>query len=316
LANIEIPTGNKPKVLIIVGPTGSGKSLIGFAIAKKLGAEIVSADSRQIFKYLDIGTAKPSRDELSEVKHHFIDEKYPNEVYNAGEYSKDARIRIENIFKQNKIPIIVGGSGLYIHALVDGFFDGPSADGQIRSELEYRMKTEGSKKLLEELRTIDPISASKMLPSNSRRIVRALEVFRITGEPISKLQKNIILPDFDPVFVGPNWDRKKLYQRINARVDWMIGAGLLSEVNKLIEKGYSSSMNALQTVGYQEVFEFLNGKISFDEMTDLIKKNSRHYAKRQLTWFRRDARIKWFDVRNEKELIAISDNIYKYFSIN
>jgi tRNA dimethylallyltransferase len=304
---------NNNTVLFIVGPTASGKSQVGFAIAKTMNGEIISADSRQNYKFMDIGTAKPSKEELTEVMHHFIDELLPDQNYNSGEYGIRARERIDNILNQGKDPIVVGGSGLYIQALMDGFFEGPSADKNIRKDLEKRMEIEGAEALLEELRKLDPKAAAKMLPTNTRRIIRALEVYQITGSTISDLQKANLEPRFKSIIVGLSWERRVLYDRINKRVDWMLDRGLLEEVKQLLKKGYTSNLNALQTVGYQEVFKYLDGKLTFDEMVELIKQNSRRYAKRQLTWFRRDVRIKWFEVHNEDDLSTISRNIFNYF---
>ncbi len=318
MAGIGIKSGsvllkNNYKVLFIVGPTASGKSKVGFEIAKIMNGEIISVDSRQNYKYMDIGTAKPSKEELTEVIHHFIDELLPDQNYNAGEYGIRARERIDNLLHKGKNPIVVGGSGLYIQALVDGFFDGPSADNKIRANLEKRMEIEGAEALLGELRKIDPKAATKMLPTNIRRIIRALEVHQITGSTISDLQKDNIEPKFKPIMVGISWERGVLYNRINKRVDWMLESGLLEEVKQLLEKGYTSNLNALQTVGYQEAFKYLDGKLTYDEMVGLIKQNSRRYAKRQLTWFRRDERIKWFEAYAEDDLFTISRNIINYF---
>lgn len=318
MAGIGIKSGsvllkNNYKVLFIVGPTASGKSKVGFEIAKIMNGEIISADSRQNYKYMDIGTAKPSKEELTEVIHHFIDELLPDQNYNSGEYGISARERIDNLLHKGKNPIVVGGSGLYIQALVDGFFDGPSADNKIRENLEKRMEIEGAEALLEELRKIDPKAAAKMLPTNTRRIIRALEVYQITGSTISDLQKENLEPKFKPIMVGISWERGVLYNRINKRVDWMLECGLLKEVKQLLEKGYTSNLNALQTVGYQEAFKYLDGKLTYDEMVGLIKQNSRRYAKRQLTWFRRDERIKWFEAYAEDDLFTISRNIINYF---
>lgn len=301
-------------VLVLVGPTCSGKSSVGFLLAKELNGEIISADSRQIYKYLDIGTAKPPLDERKKVKHHFIDEVLPEHEFNAGEFSIQARERIDSIFQSGKQPIVVGGSGLYIRALIDGFFEAPSADSDIRAELENILHKKGGVFLLEELRKVDPLAASQMLPSNSHRIIRALEVYKVTGTPISELQKENIPPDFKPVLVGLRWERSKLYERINQRVDWMLNNGLLNEVKSLVEKGYSTNITSLRTVGYQEVFQFFDGKIDFEVMVELIKRNSRRYAKRQLTWFRRDERIKWFEMSSEVNLNRISKEIISYLS--
>ena len=301
------------KVLVLLGPTASGKTQLSLSIATALDGEIISADSRQVYKFLDIGTAKPTVDERKRVKHYFIDELLPDQEFNAGEFGKKGRLIIDDIIKRNKIPIVVGGSGLYIKALVDGLFEGPTSDKTIRHHLFHRLKIEGSEKLLEELRSVDPTAAEKMLPSNTRRIIRALEVYQLTGTPISELQKSRIPINFSAVFVGLNWERKQLYERINKRVDCMLKEGLIEEVKDLISKGYSQELNSLQTVGYKEVFDFIQGKIDYQQMVTLIKRNTRRFAKRQLTWFRHDARITWFDVSNESEFEKVGGKICDYF---
>ncbi len=305
----------KKNVLVLVGPTCSGKSTVGFLIAKEIKGEIISADSRQIYKYLDIGTAKPPVQERKKIKHHFIDELLPEHDFNAGEFSNQARERIDTIFNAGKQPIVVGGSGLYIQAFIDGFFEGPSADKDVREKIYEELHKKGKEGLLEELRKVDPLSASRMLPSNLHRIIRALEVYKVTGTPISELQKINISPNFHSVLVGLQWDRSKLYERINERVDWMLNSGLLNEVKSLVEKGYSTKITSLRTVGYQEVFQFFEGKISYVDMVELIKRNSRRYAKRQLTWFRRDGRIKWFELGGELDFNRVSKEIISYFGM-
>jgi tRNA dimethylallyltransferase len=306
---------NQRNVLVIVGATASGKTPVSLLIAKRINGEILSADSRQIYRMMDIGTAKPTSDELKSVTHHFIDKLLPDQNFNAGEFGKQGRLIIDEIFSKGKMPLVVGGSGLYIRALIDGFFDGPSADSSIREELYHRLKVEGAEILLEELRQIDPVSASRMIPTNTRRIVRALEVFKTTGLPISEMHKFKIDINFNPVFVGLNWNRKKLYERINKRVELMMQSGLIDEVKMLQEKGYTSTLNALQTVGYKEVFDHLNNKIDYNRMVELIKQNSRRYAKRQLTWFRHDERIRWFDIDDDKIFPEIADKIINHFRV-
>lgn len=301
------------KVLFIVGPTCSGKSLLAIKIAEKLNGEIVSADSRQIYKYMDIGTAKPTQDQLQKIKHHFIDELYPDQEFSAGEYSKQARERIEMIFKQKKIPIVVGGSGLYIEALIDGIFDSPPVDKNIRKRLYELYHEVGAEAMLGKLRKIDPMSAERMTTTNIRRIIRALEVYELTGLPISELQKRRVPADFMPVQIGLNWRRDKLYERINKRVDDMVSSGLIDEVRRILDMGYSYKLNALQTVGYKEVINYLWRKISFVEMVEVIKRNTRRYAKRQLTWFRHDSKIRWIDVESEDEIDHLKEKIIEFF---
>ena len=282
-------------------------------LAEDIHAEIISADSRQLFKYMDIGTAKPSPEDRRRIKHYFVDELLPDRKFNAGEFGKLGREIVEDIFSRGKIPLVVGGSGLYVQSLVDGFFEGPPEDVAIRKSLYERLRTEGPEPLLAELGKVDPVSACRMLPSNTRRIVRALEVFLLTGIPISQMQESRVEIDFVPCFTGLQWDRKLLYERINCRVDWMIKQGLEEEVQELQKLGYTGELNSLQTVGYKEVFEYLNGKTTHERMVELIKQNTRRFAKRQLTWFRRDKRIRWFDVRSEEDLPAVASRICRHF---
>lgn len=301
------------KVLVIVGPTASGKTTLSLLVAKQLNGEILSADSRQIYKFLDIGTAKPTKEQLREVKHYFIDELKPDEEFSAGEYGKRGRELIRRIFQKGKVPIVVGGSGLYIQSLVDGLFEGPSADNKVRKKLYDRLHRNGAESLLRELRKVDPVLAAKMLPSNTRRIVRALEVYELTGVPISQLQEKKIERNFVPLFVGLAWDRKRLYERINYRVDEMLAKGLIDEVNQLEQKGYTGCLSSLQTVGYEEAFAFLRGEIDYDKMVELIKRNSRQYAKRQLTWFRRNERVHWFKINDERDFSRVTEKIFHIY---
>ncbi|HEY6192435.1 MAG TPA: tRNA (adenosine(37)-N6)-dimethylallyltransferase MiaA [Bacteroidota bacterium] len=303
------------RVPVLVGPTASGKTSVSLLIAAQLGAEIISADSRQVFRCMDIGTAKPSLADRARVHHHFVDTLNPGEEFNAGEYGVRGRELIGKLFLRGKVPLVVGGSGLYVRALVDGFFEGVvPADPELRSGLSDRLRDEGAQTLLEELRKIDPAAASRMLPSNTRRIIRALEVYKLTGTPISELQKSRAAIPFVPVFAGLQWNRKELYARINRRVDSMIANGLVEEVKALIAAGSPFGANALKTTGYQEVFAYLAGELTLDEMVPLIKRNSRRYAKRQLTWFRRDERIRWFEVAREEDLPLVAGRIASFFS--
>ncbi len=301
------------KVLVLVGPTASGKTAVALLMAGRLNAEILSADSRQIYRSLDIGTAKPTRSERESVPHHFVDLIDPEYPFNAGEFGKQGRKVIDEIFGRKRVPLVVGGSGLYLRGLIDGFFEGPGADQSLREELYGRLHEIGAEGLLEDLRLVDPAAASRMLPTNTRRIIRALEIVTLTGKPISELQKEKITINFYPVFAGLEWDRKKLYRRIDERVDRMIDDGLVDEVFTLKRKGYTPKYNALQTTGYAEVFEFIDGKISFEEMVSLIKRNTRRYAKRQMTWFRPDGRIRWFKLENETQFPGTAEEIITYF---
>lgn len=299
------------RILLILGPTAVGKTGLSLALAEKFdNFEIVSADSRQVYKYMDIGTAKPTSEVLASVPHHFINVKYPDEYYSAGKFGREARQTIERLLNENKFPIVVGGSGLYIRALVDGFFEKQVFDQQVKAQLKNKIKTHGLEALYERLKQVDPISAEKLHPNDQHRIVRALEVYELTGVPLSKFQdQESIKADFEPIFIGLTRERKQLYQIIEDRVDAMLDQGLVDEVKKLNEMGYHSKLNSMQTVGYREVFEYLDQKIEFDEMVQLIKQRSRNYAKRQMTWFRKDERIKWFDMDQYPDLGKLCDKI-------
>jgi tRNA dimethylallyltransferase len=301
-------------VLAIVGPTASGKTALSILLAEKLKGEIISADSRQIYRCLDIGTAKPAPDELKRTTHHFINILNPDQFYNAGEYGIQARTKIEELLKQNNQPILVGGSGLYVRAVIDGFFEGPGKNTEVREQLENEAHTLGAKIMFEQLKTIDPISAAKMDATKVRRVIRALEVYYTTGKPISDLHsiQESKIP-FETVQFGLEWERKDLYHRIERRVDEMIENGLIEEVRGLIAQGYSRGANALNTVGYKEIFDFLDGKTTKEEMIRLIKQNTRHFAKRQLTWFRADKRIRWIPVNDETDWNVIAEHLQKEF---
>jgi tRNA dimethylallyltransferase len=303
----------KKVVLCIVGPTASGKSSLALVLAKSLRGEIISADSRQVYKYLDIGTAKPTKAQRRQVKHHFVDLLDPDATFSAGEFGRKGRETIDEIFRRKKVPIVVGGSGLYVKSLIDGFFEGPSANNEVRRQLYKRLQDEGAEALLAKLREIDPVSAERMLPSNTRRIVRALEVHELSGIPLSKLQDQRIQVDFTPLMIGLQWDRKVLYDRINNRVETMLQEGLLDEVRNLMDLGYSGAANSLQTVGYQEAISHLEGKIDYKTMVELIKRNTRRFAKRQLTWFRADRRIQWQPIADEKELSSIAQGVIERY---
>jgi tRNA dimethylallyltransferase len=302
------------QVLAIVGPTASGKTTLSILLAEKLHGEIISSDSRQIYKFLNIGTAKPTPEDLHRVLHHFIDILDPDQEYNAAEYGQQARSKIEELLKQGIQPIIVGGSGLYIRAIIDGFFKGPGKDSEIREQLEKEAQRFGAEMLFEKLKRIDPASAAKMDASKVRRVVRALEVYYITGKPISDLHSTQeTRASFEILQYALEWERKTLYGRINRRIDEMMEKGLVEEVRELETRGYLSGMNALNTVGYKETFDFIEGKLTKEEMVRLIKQNSRRFAKRQLTWFRADKRIRWISVNERTNWNEIAEMIQKEF---
>ncbi len=288
------------KVPIVVGPTAVGKTAIALALAEKLGGEIVSADSRQIYRYMDIGTAKPTAAEQVRVRHHFIDICNPDENYSAGAYSHAARQRIRELFAAGIQPVVAGGSGFYLRALVDGLFAPQVSDPEVKQKWCRRIAEEGAEAVHAGLAQVDPASAARLHPNDTQRIVRALEVWELTGRPISRFQSGSEEPaDFTPIFIGLTRPREALYQRIDSRVEQMFKEGLPEEVRRLQEMGYGLQHNALRTVGYQEILELPGASQPGADLTTvmaLIQRHSRQYAKRQLTWFRGDARITWIDI--------------------
>jgi len=275
-------------------------------LAKLLNAEIISADSRQVYKYIQIATCAPTKEEISDVKHYFVNELEPVDEFNAGLFAKKARLIIKETLRKKKNVLVVGGSGLYIKALIDGLYDEDINSSEIRNRLNERLKSEGREVLYDELKKIDPESASKMDSGKFRRVIRALEVYYVTGKKISEFQMNNVKPDFESIQIGLKMDRGLLYERINNRVDKMLDSGLLKEVEELRHRNMSyKTHNSLNTVGIKEVFQYLEGEIDKENMIEKIKMNTRRYAKRQLTWFNADKRIKWIDatVNNLHEII-------------
>ncbi len=303
-----------PIILAIVGPTSSGKTPLSLSLARQLDAEIISADSRQIYRFLNIGTAKPTTEELSSIKHHFIDILDPNEEYSAGQFGIDARTKIIELLSSGKTPLIVGGSGLYLRAIIDDFFEGPGRDDEVRKELEERLEREGREAMYQSLLKADPDSALRTDASKVRRIIRALEVLKLTGKPMSVVQKELSTNvGYDVFQIGLEWPRTSLYDRINKRVDRMVASGLVEEVKSLLIQGYDLQSNSLNTVGYKEIIDALASGQSIDEAVEIIKRNTRRYAKRQLTWFRADKRIEWIPVDGEMDIDEIAKIVLERF---
>lgn len=290
-------------VIVIVGPTAVGKTAVSLALVERLPIEIISADSRQIYRWMDVGTAKPSSEEQALVPHHFVGELDPATNFNAGEFMQQARKLIPEIVLRRRQPVVVGGSGLYVRALLEGFFEAPSTDYNYRKKLDLRVKREGVDKLYQELMRIDPDLARETHPQNVRRIVRGLEVYHVLGKPMTRIQREQKNPaSFSWIKFGLRCDREVLYRRIEARVDRMIDNGLVDEVRSLLDKGYSPHLNALNSVGYKEIVAFLKGQSSLDEAIEQIKRNTRRFAKRQMTWFRSEKDVRWIDIINKDDV--------------
>ena len=278
---------------VITGPTAVGKTSLSLNVAETIGAEIISADSRQAYRRLDIGTAKPTAAERARVPHHFIDERELDEPFSAGMFARDASSRIREVLGRGRVPLVVGGATLYLHALLYGLAEVPAVPPDVRTALEARLAEEGAEVLYDELRRLDPDAAATLDATKTQRLVRALEVFYATGQPLSSFQGRHEAPDFAFRVVVMERDRAELYARINRRAEAMLEAGLVEEVRGLLADGVDPSLNPLRTIGYREPIRFLRGEIEESEMVRLLKRNTRRYAKRQLTWLRRYPDFTW-----------------------
>ena len=284
------------EVLVLAGPTAVGKTAVGLVLAQRLKAHIISADSRQIYKGLEIGTAKPTAVELQTAPHHMTDILTPDLAYSAAAFAIEARRVMDELDEKDQAYIIAGGSGLYLKALTEGLVDIPSADQNIRQELKDFSQAKGNPALLQRLAECDPETAQRLSVNDGVRIIRALEVFMLTGKPLSLwFREKRLGDDRNYNLIVLDLDRQTLYQRIESRVDDMISLGLLDEVKKLMERGYGPDSPGMQTVGYQELMAHLAGKTDLAEAVRLIKRNTRHYAKRQLTWFRKMNYQQWIN---------------------
>ncbi|MEJ2904173.1 tRNA (adenosine(37)-N6)-dimethylallyltransferase MiaA [Pedobacter panaciterrae] len=289
-------------LIVIVGPTAIGKTALAIEIAKQFSTEIISADSRQFFKEMEIGTAKPSAEELAAAPHHFINSHSVNTLFSTGDFEIQALKLMDELFKKHDLLVMVGGSGLYIDAVCKGLDDLPATDINIREQLNEQLATEGIEAIKDQLSRDDPEYYAKVDQSNPQRMIRGLEFFLSTGMKLSSFLTNSKKTrPFNIIKIGLNTDRAILYNRINLRVDLMMDAGLLDEVKAL--KDYRS-YNALNTVGYSELFAYLDGEIDLEQAVDKIKQNTRRFAKRQLTWFRRDDHTTWFEPNRTDEVIT------------
>ena len=285
------------KILVISGPTASGKSELALRLAHALDAEIVNADSMQVYRGLDIGTAKPSHEQLADVRHHLIDVTDPDQPFSAADFSDAADAAIRDIISRGKRVIVAGGTGLYIRALLKGLVESPSGAGKIRQALQDEASRVGNDVMLERLRRVDPVLAATLHPNNLVRIIRALEVYQLTGIPLSRYQKEhaFAVKRYDALQIGISVERGLLYERIDDRVERMLEAGLLDEVRTQLGAGFGRELKSMCSIGYKEVVAHLCGELSAQEAVSLIKRNTRHYAKRQLTWFKADPDILWFE---------------------
>ena len=289
---------NKIPIIAIGGPTASGKTSLSIELAKLFDTEIVSCDSMQIYKYMDIGTAKPDMEEREGIVHHMLDIIEPNVPYSVADFVMDAHKVIETINEKGKVPVAVGGTGLYINSLINDIdFREDDSSPELRKELEEIEKEKGIDYLVDMLKSFDAVSAKRIHKNNKRRIIRAIEFYKMTGVPISEHQDETKkkVSRYNPCMMAIKWDMQKLYERIEKRVDIMLNMGLVDEVKALCEKGYTDSMLSMQGIGYKEIIAYLKGEVSLDEAVYNIKIGTRHYAKRQMTWFNKDERVSWIN---------------------
>jgi len=302
------------KVIFLTGPTAVGKSAVAISLAKKINAQIISCDSMQVYRGMDIISSKVTALERKKIKHHLLDVITPDKEYNVAKYRKAAISICAKLFLKNKIPLFVGGTGLYYSIIIDGLFPKVAEDKLIRAKLNKQLKLRGSKHLYVKLLKVDPQAAKKIHPNDARRIIRALEVYFKTGSPISELQKKRIglSKDYEIKIFGLNLNRQSLYDRIDQRVDHMFKSGLINEVRKLFKLKLSKTASA--AIGFKELRDYFNGSITLEQAKLLIKLNSRRYAKRQLTWFRKDKRIEWVNIINQETPEQISQKLWKKLS--
>ena len=301
-------SGYKEKLIVIAGPTASGKTALAVELARRLDTEIISGDSMLVYKGLDIGTAKPGKKEMGGIRHHLIDILDAGAGFNVTDFINLAKPVITLLNKQGRIPILAGGTGLYIKSLVEGYqFNETSGDPEYRESLQRLAEEKGREYVFDMLRKVNPDAAERLHINNFRRIIRALEVYHLGGEQISEEKASELA--YDVFAIGLGWERSVLYERINRRVEIMIEQGLYNEVEGLLKNGISDSCQSMKGIGYKELLPAVRGEISLDEAADKIKQNTRHFAKRQLTWYRKMPYIRWYDAQAEADE-KLADKIY------
>lgn len=297
----------KPKVIVICGPTGIGKTSVGIDLAQTFGGEIISADSMQIYRYMDIGTAKPNAEELATVPHHMIDIIDPDEDFDAVQFSDRARPMILEIESRSRIPIVVGGTGFYIKSLLHGLFQSKAVDPKIRSRLKKEATEIGGSYLYDRLKQMDPDTANRLHPNDSYRVIRALETIESTGRSLSDYHQNHGFANnpFNGLKIGLQMDRRKLYRRIDRRVDAMVEAGFVDEIKKLLGMGYSTGLKSMQSIGYRHMADFIEGRLPWEECIRTLKRDTRRFAKRQFTWFGADKGVIWHEPNQLNQIIKL-----------
>ena len=306
----DYDTSRKP-VVVLVGPTAIGKSRVGLEVAKVLGTEVLTADSTQVYRGMDIGTDKPSQLECQEVPHRLIDLVNPDEPFNVGEYRRHAVAEIRRLHHEHRIPLVVGGTGLYVRVLLRGLWSGPPVDWTLREQLEQEVQERGLAALYHELGEVDPLATQRVHPNDSIKVLRALEIYRQTGLLASHVHQDHGFQEqpFSALVLGLTMDREVLYQRIEDRVHVEIDNGLVEETRRLLAQGYSRNLTSMKSLGYRQIAGFLEGEYGFEEAIRRLKRDTRHFAKRQMTWFRKESNIEWLEISHDEALPNITNRV-------
>ena len=309
-AFVEASPALQPLV-VLVGPTAIGKSRIAIEVAQALGTEILTADSTQVYRGMNIGTDTPSEEDRRRVPHRLIDLVEPDEPFNAGEFRRQALREISRLYEKSLLPLVVGGTGLYVRALLNGLWTGPPSDRTLRRKLEEEVRARGGESMYQELGRVDPVTASRLHPRDTVKVLRALEVYRQTGVPLSKAHETHRerATPFRALVLGLTMERAVLHQRIDQRVDVELAKGLIDETRTLLTKGYSRDLVSMKSLGYRQMAGYLEGEYSFDEAVRRLKRDTRHFAKRQMTWFRKEPGLTWVEVQPEESVQSVSQRV-------
>jgi tRNA dimethylallyltransferase len=291
-------------VVVIVGPTAVGKSRVAVEVAKAFETEVLTADSRQVYRGMDVGTDKPAQEDRQGIPHRLIDLVDPDESFNAGLYRRQAIDEIERLYRDSRLPLVVGGTGLYVRTLLNGLCDAPSADPILRAALRQEAEDEGYDRLYARLAAVDPVAAARLHPRDKSKVIRALEVYQLSGRRMSDFQQEhgFVERPFSALIIGLNRDRNTLYLRIEERIDWQLAHGLIEETKQLLAQGYRCDSGAMKGLGYRQVAEYLAGKYDVDEMVRRFKRDTRHFSKRQMTWFRKEPGIQWLTIEESESV--------------